>query len=850
MHVSVRFPLAIVLSLLLLSLLGCGEKTVVGQSSSARQQSDACMECHAATTSPVTDAVIAAEWKKSAHYIKYGAGCVDCHEPHNHPSYYCGKCHSGSQLDGAYEIQRNPDRSGKCLKCHNGMNALDASGTDFGFHGSTVNGVATDSLLYAGIAMNTERAHFNYIQSAYSTGKYPGVNDGAKTYIGEGYPASYLTSKFLYTKNASGNMKTEGQCRKCHNPHDPTTNIQYNRDYSRSAHGMTSGIPAKFYNSTRYLGFIEYDFKMAGGDLGASQAMSDVYAGKYEVCVRCHTTTGFIKYINSGYTDLKTFGTPNANDVASINDLYQAANVTTLPLPYNGKYSGKFNAYRGDISQEKSREVIACNACHDNGNESAFSWAKLRKVPQVTSYYNYGPNTTVGKSKMPGATGDKFTGFGLKFPDVGVSNSCVACHSGRTFGINLKMADARQLTYTSGGQGKFDAHYKQAAMMVFRPTYNGRDIGGAGFEFYSSGSTKLQNYENVQFGHDLIGTTTTRTVTGAHVDASNGNTRKADPRLYGPCVGCHQNVKESVKGTQSSHTFLPINRDASATYYNTTIMAGKSSEPISGVVSKACANCHHESEWDESGKDPALGDLADATEKNTTYNKLDIQRNQLVAARKAFQRLLTYATNIAATSSSNPPSPTDWYGTRSTETTGLQKWLRTEPGSGRGVPSGSHLTYYVQDGNGGNLNLFDDPILGLNKLRNATYTIGAFYNFSLLERDTGAYAHNRRYVKRLMYDSMDWLDDGRLNKSVCDPNDVYTSNNPSSGVYRKFMKLNTRGGTGILGLGAGSPFKYTNFGMTEKEFMQASYYICQSIAKTYNSDGTISSFTYDHRPAP
>jgi hypothetical protein len=64
------------------------------------------------------------------------------------------------------------------------------------------------------------------------------------------------------------------------------------------------------------------------------------------------------------------------------------------------------------------------------------------------------------------------------------------------------------------------------------------------------------------------------------------------------------------------------------------------------------------------------------------------------------------------------------------------------------------------------------------------------------------------------------------------------------------MKLNTKGRAGILGLGAGSPFKYTNFGMTEKEFMQASYYICQSVAKTYNGDGTINSFTYDHRPAP
>ena len=138
MSISVRFLQAVVLSLLLFLLFGCGENTVVGQSGSKREQSEACLECHATTTSPITGAVINTEWKASAHYNKYGAGCVDCHEPQNHPSYYCGKCHNGSQLVGADEIQRNPDRSGKCLKCHNGTNTLDSSGTDYGFHGSSV----------------------------------------------------------------------------------------------------------------------------------------------------------------------------------------------------------------------------------------------------------------------------------------------------------------------------------------------------------------------------------------------------------------------------------------------------------------------------------------------------------------------------------------------------------------------------------------------------------------------------------------------------------------------------------------------------------------------------------------
>jgi hypothetical protein len=44
--------------------------------------------------------------------------------------------------------------------------------------------------------------------------------------------------------------------------------------------------------------------------------------------------------------------------------------------------------------------------------------------------------------------------------------------------------------------------------------------------------------------------------------------------------------------------------------------------------------------------------------------------------------------------------------------------------------------------------------------------MGAAFNFNLLEHDPGAYAHNRMYVKRLIYDSLDWVDDGVMNYSV------------------------------------------------------------------------------------
>ncbi len=45
--------------------------------------------------------------------------------------------------------------------------------------------------------------------------------------------------------------------------------------------------------------------------------------------------------------------------------------------------------------------------------------------------------------------------------------------------------------------------------------------------------------------------------------------------------------------------------------------------------------------------------------------------------------------------------------------------------------------------------------------------LGAYFNFASLNgNEMGAYVHNSTYTKRLIYDSIDWLDDGVLNYSV------------------------------------------------------------------------------------
>jgi len=43
---------------------------------------------------------------------------------------------------------------------------------------------------------------------------------------------------------------------------------------------------------------------------------------------------------------------------------------------------------------------------------------------------------------------------------------------------------------------------------------------------------------------------------------------------------------------------------------------------------------------------------------------------------------------------------------------------------------------------------------------------GAAFNFYLLESEPAGYVHNRYYVKRLIYDSIDWIDDNEMNFST------------------------------------------------------------------------------------
>lgn len=66
--------------------------------------------------------------------------------------------------------------------------------------------------------------------------------------------------------------------------------------------------------------------------------------------------------------------------------------------------------------------------------------------------------------------------------------------------------------------------------------------------------------------------------------------------------------------------------------------------------------------------------------------------------------------------------------------------------------------YNAANGAGGAFTNWAEPY-GLANYKN---TMGAAFNYNLLEHDPGAYAHNRFYAKRLIFDAIDFLDNGAV----------------------------------------------------------------------------------------
>lgn len=435
-----NYMMLFLLSLLPATLAGCGSDSAPPISALAASQS--CIGCHASAVSSVTGLPRVDEWKLSTHNTKNGAGCADCHEPAaGHPE-SCRKCHGGAPVSGTgHDVTVNPDQAQKCYKCHGLQHPTD-------------------------IMLVNAPQHFGNLTTSIANSKYR---------------ASYVSSTY------------QGNCRKCHNPHDPSTAMPISRQWAASGHGDTRA-------GTR----TAYDFKTRGTYQPAATTF-EAY------CVRCHTTTGYIDFVTSGFTDQRPFAGPG----------YPA-----VQYPVN--------------STDKTKEVTGCNACHDDGRGNAYGY-KLRPVPQVTVYYNF------SSSKAPVNVRINGNDSKVVYPDARSSNICVVCHAGRGIGRIIKIAAAKFLNFSS--TNRVSPHDFGGAATLFKQNgyeYDGRD--------YANPANFL--HESIGMGN-LNGTGTKGPCIACHLNSAESHSFlpvKIDPAtgritdiISRTCGNCHNNT--AVSGT-------------------------------------------------------------------------------------------------------------------------------------------------------------------------------------------------------------------------------------------------------------------------------------------------------------
>lgn len=375
-------------------------------------------------------------------------------------------------------------------------------------------------------------------------------------------------------------------------------------------------------------------------------------------------------------------------------------------------------------ASEFKPETLQCGGCHLDYR------GRLRNPGPVTAVYELVSDGVV------------YAQASHAYPDLAGSNVCMACHTGRESGDTIKNLNRPGMPAVDFSNRSFvNSHYLAAGGFVFAAT--GYTFGG-------------RNYGNLAaYRHDAIGSPSAPG-TGAN----------------GPCIGCHM----SRPGRNGSHLFLPVTR----------VRSGETTS-VTGVASEVCAACHGPN---ESGLLAVVQEertrFADALEALKTL--LETRGYYFADAHPYFFKLRARTGQAVVTQGSAvvTGSGVDWIasGVTGTDAEGeIADRIRIDadgryhavksvdsptqltlqaPYAGASSPGGAAYTI-VGDRVRNWLTAPDGDTTGA---ASGKHNMGAAFNFNLLAHDPGAYAHNRMYAGRLIYDSLDWLDDNELNYSA------------------------------------------------------------------------------------
>lgn len=338
------------------------------------------------------------------------------------------------------------------------------------------------------------------------------------------------------------------------------------------------------------------------------------------------------------------------------------------------------------------------------------TWVVTTSSPQNEMLYCWGchSNPQTGVVNDPGALTLTYTNDAIaSYPDSAASNVCIACHTGRETGDSIALD-----TDIDGDRSFLNSHYLTAGGILFAE-------GGYEYATMDYAFAAGDRHQNIGYGSG--------TLTGdANFDAISDN------YTSGPCVTCHFNSSD-VNGLDRSHTLSPFTESAT--------------EGL--VLNAVCVECH---------TSRGVGDAANAwygldfEEADFVEGVVAPHKGRMLGAQLALQAVLA-SKGILTDFSAYPYFFAD-----------------------SGLPSGTAGNGILDPGEIDRTNGFTDwdsvaEDLGVGLSTDATGTgwknvMGAAFNLNLVAHDPGATAHNRRYARRLLYDSIDFMDDGIMNDST------------------------------------------------------------------------------------
>jgi nitrate/TMAO reductase-like tetraheme cytochrome c subunit len=426
-------------------------------------------------------------------------------------------------------------------------------------------------------------------------------------------------------------------------------------------------------------------------------------AGTGNICYECHAGQG-LPHVNPNITTTAFVGAEAAQYVDLALTTYTAAGCKSCHNPHD---TTSRKAILADYSQNSGHgDVHGEGWIHYRwkGSDRA-TCARCHTTSSFVEYITKGPAAYV-PPVYPATDNTKQTLY------------CLGCHT--DYSYKVRSIGAVTATYSNGATVTFPNIGKSnLCMNCHVGRENGDSIKNSAANFATS-----QGFVNSHYltgGATVYGTSGYEYATKDYTNVAYFEHDKIGTAAFpatgsgGPCVGCHM--------TPARHTFKPV-------------ALNKATEQITSIVSTACAACH-------------TGGYA------LTVAGLNTEREDLDAALAALNAVLAGKGLYFAPA--NPYFFTGAYDptyVEANQTTHCQKNLAVRNWQYGGTTTytwnGTSCVAAVSGGDAGT----------------AKDTMGAAFNLNMLAHDFGAFAHNSIYVKRLIWDSIDYMDDKLLNNSV------------------------------------------------------------------------------------